>query len=930
VNERDVQPIRPGGQLSAGEFNRAMSRLDNLADFSGNDIGSSDELGQLLLNTTTPHKTNIRIISGTNPYVWEEVYQEPDNATWLPTNARSGTLTELPAIERNGEDDVEPGTVWEGTYEPGPSGAGRWMFNACCGGVGPTGPTGPGGGDTGPAGPAGATGPTGATGATGPTGAGVTGPTGATSTVPGPTGATGPSITGPTGADSTIPGPTGPTGASITGPTGPTGATSTVPGPTGATGPSITGPTGPASTVPGPTGATGPASTVPGPTGATGATGAASTVPGPTGPAGASVTGPTGAASTVPGPTGATGATVAGPTGTFGGPGTYWTLTNIAGGTPAANQFTLNSATATSVATIKAHITDAVGADETAYLTSIAAGDIIRLAPIDGTVTPFMLGTVNTITSAASVFTVAVTNLGGSGTFATSTNYGLWMAKKGTDSTAVGPTGPAGASVTGPTGAASTVPGPTGPTGAVSTVPGPTGATGASVTGATGATGPAGASVTGPTGAASTVPGPTGATGAASTVPGPTGPAGASVTGPTGAASTVPGPTGSYGGVQTHWTFNDFGGGTPNSGEFTIEGTGLTSATRIRFSENDAHGASQNAFFTALSGSGDRLRIGAIDGGSTPYLIAATVALNHVGSVWVVDITAQAGAGGLVNAVNYGVAFSLRGSAGNDGPTGPTGASSTVPGPTGPASTAPGPTGPTGAASTVPGPTGATGSGPTGPTGAASTVPGPTGPAGASVTGPTGAASTVPGPTGPTGAASTVAGPTGSYGGVQTHWTLAGQTGGSPSSGQFTTDNTTLGSVTRLRIADNDANGANNSSFFTALSGSGDLLRIGAIDGGATPSMIAETVALSHVTGVWIVDVVVRSSSGSLTNGVAYGIAFALSGLNGEPGPTGPAAEDVTFTMYKPDYTDPCNPVLKSRTMRLVSGSWATSDSDYA
>jgi hypothetical protein len=84
------------------------------------------------------------------------------------------------------------------------------------------------------------------------------------------------------------------------------------------------------------------------------------------------------------------------------------------------------------------------------------------------------------------------------------------------------------------------------------------------------------------------------------------------------------------------------------------------------------------------------------------------------------------------------------------GPTGPTGAASTVPGPTGPA-------GPTGAASTVPGPTG-----PAGPTGAASTVAGPTGPAG-----PTGAASTVAGPTGPagpTGAASTIAGPTGPQG----------------------------------------------------------------------------------------------------------------------------------------------------------------------
>src|SRR6185436_2345598 len=139
-------------------------------------------------------------------------------------------------------------------------------------------------------------------------------------------------------------------------------------------------------------------------------TGAASTVPGPTGPTGASVTGPTGptgAASTVPGPTGATGATVAGPTGTFGGPGTYWTLTSIVGGTPAANQFSLNTATSTSVATAKFHITDAIGSNATAYLASIATGDLIRIAPIDGTVTPFALGRVTSASSAANVFTIA-------------------------------------------------------------------------------------------------------------------------------------------------------------------------------------------------------------------------------------------------------------------------------------------------------------------------------------------------------------------------------------------------------------------------------------------------------------------------------------------------------------------------------------------
>ena len=65
------------------------------------------------------------------------------------------------------------------------------------------------------------------------------------------------------------------------------------------------------------------------------------------------------------------------------------------------------------------------------------------------------------------------------------------------------------------------------------------------------------------------------------------------------------------------------------------------------------------------------------------------------------------------------------------GATGPTGA-------TGAASTVTGPTGPTGAASTVTGPTGSQGpTGPTGPTGATSTVEGPTGPTGATgTTGP--------------------------------------------------------------------------------------------------------------------------------------------------------------------------------------------------
>jgi len=93
------------------------------------------------------------------------------------------------------------------------------------------------------------------------------------------------------------------------------------------------------------------------------------------------------------------------------------------------------------------------------------------------------------------------------------------------------------------------------------------------------------------------------------------------------------------------------------------------------------------------------------------------------------------------------------------GPTGATGATSTVAGPTGDT----GPTGATGATSTVAGPTGDTGpTGATGATGATSTVAGPTG--GTGPTGATGATSTVAGPTGATGATSTVAGPTGDTG----------------------------------------------------------------------------------------------------------------------------------------------------------------------
>lgn len=85
---------------------------------------------------------------------------------------------------------------------------------------------------------------------------------------------------------------------------------------------------------------------------------------------------------------------------------------------------------------------------------------------------------------------------------------------------------------------------------------GPTGAqsTVTGPTGPTGATGPTGPAVTGPTGAASLVTGPTGPTG----VTGPTGPTGP--TGAIGAASTVVGPTGPTGATGSQGTSITFKG----------------------------------------------------------------------------------------------------------------------------------------------------------------------------------------------------------------------------------------------------------------------------------------------------------------------------------------------------------------------------------
>lgn len=134
MNERPTRPVRPGGQLSASELNRLFARNDSLSDFSGDGIGSSDEMGNVTLTSLAPKRTTIRILSGTNPYAWEEVYLKTD-LTWEVTGVRNGTVDATPAVERSGAMDVGPGTVREAVFDPGADGIGRWLFTLGGGGI---------------------------------------------------------------------------------------------------------------------------------------------------------------------------------------------------------------------------------------------------------------------------------------------------------------------------------------------------------------------------------------------------------------------------------------------------------------------------------------------------------------------------------------------------------------------------------------------------------------------------------------------------------------------------------------------------------------------------------------------------------------------------------------------------------------------------
>lgn len=640
------------------------------------------------------------------------------------------------------------------------------------GNTGPTGPTGS-QGNTGPTGPTGAQGIQGDTGPTGPTGAqGNTGPTGPTGSqgAQGNTGPTGP--TGPTGADSTVAGPTGPTGS--TGNTGNTGPT----GPTGALGP--TGPAGSGSgDVLGPGASTdnaivrwdGTSGTLIQNSGVvlddndefnnTAAVSFDTTAT--VAPAVAKLQWDDGdgtlavrlkggnvdlqigqenialsynnSASTI-----AKGKVVA--------------VNGAQGQRPAvvladADSEPLSAATlgvtsesiasgaegfVTTFGVLRGIDTSAYAAGTPIWL-SQTAGEFTSTKPVAPAHLVFLGWVIKSNASSGEIFihinngweldelhNVYIDNPTQGQALTYNATAGYW-----TNTTAVGPTGPTGATgsagPTGPTGDIGAV-GPTGPTGSQG-VAGPTGPTGN--TGSTGPTGPTGTQgVSGPTGptGAQGIAGPTGPTGAQGNT-GPTGPTGtqgvAGPTGPTGAQGVV-GPTGPTGAQGNN-------GPTGPTGAQGVAGpTGPTGAQGV-------------AGPTGPTGT---------QGNTGP-----------TGPTGVAGPTGPTGTQGIAGPTGP------TGAQGNVGPTGPTGAQG-VAGPTGPTGDQglTGPTGPTGTqgASGPTGPTGSTGlTGPTGPTGSQG-IAGPTGPTGSQgLTGPTGPQG-VAGPTGPTGAASTVAGPTGPTG----------------------------------------------------------------------------------------------------------------------------------------------------------------------
>lgn len=111
------QPLRPGDRtIRADGINHTAdtaARLDRVS-FAGH-LDASEGAGFTQVFDTSPERLTIKITSGSNPYAWTEQnhLQDANGARTFEDGTRTGTVDQIPAIDRNGSTTVPAGTIVE-------------------------------------------------------------------------------------------------------------------------------------------------------------------------------------------------------------------------------------------------------------------------------------------------------------------------------------------------------------------------------------------------------------------------------------------------------------------------------------------------------------------------------------------------------------------------------------------------------------------------------------------------------------------------------------------------------------------------------------------------------------------------------------------------------------------------------------------------
>lgn len=142
------------------------------------------------------------------------------------------------------------------------------------------------------------------------------------------------------------------------------------------------------------------------------------------------------------------------------------------------------------------------------------------------------------------------------------------------------------------------------------------------------------------------------------------------------------------------------------------------------------------------------------------------------------------------------------------------------------------------------------------------------------------------GAAGPTGSA----GPTGAVGGAGFKFTFSTGTSGDPGAGKFRFDNATFASATKVALSETDADANGIGTFLTAIDDStstNKVLVVAIKQGGAAYVSFVVTSTLTDQGTYDEYNITPVSTSGSISNGDAFFVAFYLVGDKGSTGATG-------------------------------------------